>query len=233
MTLKAGAAAAALLAAAPVLACGPAYAQAHPDFTGVWAIAPYSPALKAADGRPLPLKPEAKAQYDRRLAAAAKGDRSWDESTICLPQGLPRLMLVNKPFQIMQRPKAVFFLHQENRLPHKAYFNEPLPADSDGFYLGTSVARWEGSTLVVESSGFREGTYLDDKGLPHSDALRLTERYRLGQGGKAMTVTFTIDDPKAYTRTWTAKASYVKKPASFEIPEEVCAEKLASTAPKR
>ena len=229
MTLKSLAAAAALLAAAPVLA----HAQAHPDFTGVWSVAAYSPALKAADGKPIPLKPEAKAEYDKRLALAAKGDKSWDETTICLPQGLPRLMLVNKPFQIMQRSKAVFFLHQENRLPHKAFFNQQLPTDSDGFYLGSSVARWEGSTLVVESNGFREGTFLDDKGLPHSDALHLTERYRLGAGGKTMTVSFTIDDPKDYARAWTAKASYVKKPASFEIPEEVCADKLASTAPKR
>ena len=86
---------------------------------------------------------------------------------------------------------------------------------------------------MVESNGFREGTFLDDKGLPHSDALHLTERYRLGAGGKTMTVSFTIDDPKDYARAWTAKASYVKKPASFEIPEEVCADKLASTAPKR
>jgi hypothetical protein len=229
MTLKSLAAAAALLAAAPAIA----HAQAHPDFTGVWSIAAYSPALKTTDGKPVPLKPEAKAEYDKHLAAAAKGDRSWDETGICLPHGLPRLMLQNKPFQIMQRPKAVFFLHQENRLPHKAYFNEQLPAESDGFYLGQSVARWEGSTLVVESSGFREGTFLDDKGLPHSDALHLTERYSLGKGGQTMTIAFTVDDPKDYTRAWTAKASYVKKPASFEIPEEVCADKLASTAPKR
>ncbi len=207
---------------------------AHPDFTGVWSIVGYSPSLKTVDGKAPPLKPEAKAEYDKHLAAAAKGDRSWDESAICLPQGLPRLMIQNEPFQIMQRPKAVFFLHQVNRLPHRAYFNEPLPKpdDVDPLYLGFSIARWEGSTLVVESSGFRDGTLLDDKGLPHSDALHLTERYRLGPGGKTMTATFTIDDPKDYTQAWTAKASFVKKPADFEIPEEVCADKLKSTAPK-
>ena len=221
--------AAAVLAAAPALA----HAQSHPDFTGVWQIVGYSAALKPADGKPIPFKPEAKAAYDKHLAAAKAGDRSWDETTICLPQGLPRLMLVNKPFQIMQRPKAVFFLHQENRLPHKAYFNEQLPADSDPFYLGLSVARWEGRTLVVESGSFSDNTLLDDKGLPHSDALRLTERYRMGEGGKTMSISFTIDDPKDYTRAWTAKATFAKKPASFEIPEEVCADKLKSTAPKR
>ena len=229
MTLKTALAAAAILAAAPALA----QAQAHPDFTGVWQIVGYSPALKPADGKPIPFKPEAKAAYDKHLAAAKAGDRSWDETSICLPQGLPRLMLVNKPFQIMQRPKAVFFLHQENRLPHKAYFNETLPTDSDPFYLGVSVARWEGRTLVVESGSFSDNTLLDDKGLPHSDALHLTERYRMGEGGKTMTISFTIDDPKDYTRSWSAKANFAKKPASFEVPEEVCADKLKSTAPKR
>ncbi|MEI9892329.1 MAG: hypothetical protein WDN45_19345 [Caulobacteraceae bacterium] len=228
MTIKAAFAAAAL-AAAPVLA----HAAAHPDFTGVWQIRTYSASLKPSDGRPAPLKSEAKAEYEKHLAAAKAGDRSWDETSICLPQGLPRLMLVNKPFQIMQRPKAVFFLHQENRLPHKAYFNEQLPTDSDGFYLGASAARWEGATLVVETNSFREGTFLDDKGLPHSDALHLTERYRMGKDGKTMTVSYTIDDPKTYTRTWSAKASFARKPASFEIPEEVCADHLQSTAPKR
>ncbi len=223
-------AAAAVLMAVPVLALA---APTHPDFTGIWSIANYSAALKPADGRPAPMTPAAKAEYDKHLAAAAKGDRGWDETSICLPQGLPRLMVQNEPFQIMQRPKAVYFLHQTNRLPHRAYFNEPLPTDADPLYLGISAARWEGATLVVESNSFREGTYLDDKGLPHSDALRLTERYRLGKGGKTMTISFTIDDPKAYTHAWTAKATFVKKPASFEIPEEVCADKLRSTAPAR
>jgi len=221
------------LFAAAVLSAAPAAALAadHPDFTGVWAIAKYSPALRPADGKPAPLKPEAKADYEKHLAAAAKGDRSWDETTLCLPQGLPRLMIQNAPFQIMQRPKAVYFLHQTNRLPHRAYFNEPLPTDADPLYLGVSTARWEGSTLVVETNSFRDGTYLDDKGLPHSDALHLTERYRLGKGGTTLSISFTVDDPKTYTRVWTAKADFVKKPASFEIPEEVCADKLRTPAP--
>ena len=222
-------AAAAAFAAAPALAL----AAAHPDFTGVWSIANYSASLKPVDGKPAPMTPDAKAEYQKHLAAAAKGDRSWDETSICLPQGLPRLMVQNEPFQIMQRSKAVYFLHQTNRLPHRAYFDAPLPTDADPLYLGISSARWEGRSLVVETNSFRDGTFLDDKGLPHSDALRLTERYRLGKGGKTMTISFTIDDPKTYTRVWTAKAAFVKMPAAFEIPEEVCADKLRSTAPSR
>jgi hypothetical protein len=221
-----------LACALALVLAAPVAAQARPDLTGVWAIAGYSPALKSVDGKAPPLKPEAKAVYEKHLAAAAKGDRSWDETAICLPPGLPRLMVEKEPFQILQRDKAVYFVHQLNRLPHRAYFNEALPTDPDPLYLGFSVAKWDGDTLVVESSGFREGTLLDDTGLPHSDALRLTERYRLGADGKTLSVRFTIDDPKTFTRPWTAQATYLKKPASFEIPEDVCAERLRSTAPR-
>jgi hypothetical protein len=132
-------------------------------------------------------------------------------------------MLVNEPFEIMQRDKAVYFLHELNRLPRRAYFGEPLPADADPMYLGYSVARWDGATLVIESSGFREGTLLDDSGLPHSESLHLTERYQLAKDGRTLHARFTIDDPKMFTRAWDAKADYVRRPG-YEIPEQVCAD---------
>jgi hypothetical protein len=208
-----------------------AQAQAHPDFTGAWTRLRYSPALKPLDGKPPPLKPQAKAVYEAHRAAAAKGDLSWDGTTECLPEGLPRLELGKEPFEILQRDKAVYFVAQ-NRLPWRAYFGEQLPNDADPLYLGFSIAHWDGRVLVTESAGFRDTTVLDDAGLPHSEALHLTSRYRLAPGGKAMTVTFTIDDPTDYTRPWSASATYAKKPAGWQMPEEVCAAKLASTAPK-
>ena len=223
-----------LLAAGVALAALPALALAqgaHPNFTGVWTAAPYTGALKPADGKPIPFKPEAKAQYDKHLAAAKKGDTSWDPARECLPEGLPRLMIVNEPFEIMQRDKAVYFVAQ-NRVPWKAFFDEQLPTDEDPFYMGYSVAKWQGPTLVVDSSGFRDITMLDDKGIPHTEQLHLTTKFHLGKGGKTLTASYTITDPGAFTRPWTATATFAKKPASFQMPEEVCAEKLATTAPK-
>jgi hypothetical protein len=211
----------------------PSTALAKPNLTGTWSIVGYSPSIKTVDGKSPPLRPEAKAIYEDHLAAAGRGERSWDKTNICLPPGLPRLMLANEPFEILQRDKAVYFLHQLNRLPHRAYFNEALPTDADPLYLGYSIARWDGDTLVVESSGFRDGTLLDDKGLPHSEALHLTERYQLDERGRRLKVDFTIDDPKSYTRPWTAHATYTKKPDNFRLPEEVCLDKRLSTAPKR
>ena len=223
------------LAAGAALAALPALAQAqagHPNFTGAWTIVGHSSALKPLDGKPVPLNDKGKALYDAHLAAAKKGDMSWDETTICIPEGLPRIMTINEPFEIMQRDKAVYFVAQ-NRVPWKAFFGEKLPDDPDPFYMGYSVAKWEGKTLVLDSAGFRDNTVLDDKGLPHSEQLHLTSKFKLGKDGKTMTVTYTFTDPTDYTRPWSAKASFVKKPASFQFPEEVCAAKLESTAPKR
>jgi hypothetical protein len=223
----------ALLACAAALAA-PAFAlaQAHPDFTGDWMVTPYTGALKPADGKPVPLTAEGKAAYAKHLSATAKGDKTWDESSICLPEGLPRIMTINEPFQIMQRDKTVFFVAQ-NRMPWKAFFGEPLPTDVDPFYMGYSVAKWTGPTLVIDSNGFRDSTVLDDKGLPHGEGLHLTQTFHMGKTGKTMTVSYTVTDPKFYTHPWTATVSFKKLPASFQMPEEVCAAKLETTAPKR
>jgi len=223
-----------LIAAGAALASLPALAHAagHPDFTGAWRVAAYSPSLKPVDGQPVPFKPEAKKVYDQHVAAAAKGDKSWDDTSICLPEGLPRLQTINEPFEIMQKDKAMYFVAQ-NRLPWRAYFNEKLPDDPDPMYLGYHVAHWEGSKLVIDSAGFRDVSVLDDKGIPHSEKLKLQATYAMGPDNKTMSITWRIEDPDTFTRPWTAKATFKRMPASFQFPEEVCAEKLQTTAPKR
>ena len=207
-------------------------ADTPPDLTGVWSIVNHSSVLKTADGKAPPLTAAGKSLYQQHLASAAKGDRSFDGTSVCLPPGLPRLMLAPEPFEIMQRDKAVFFVSQVNRLPRRAYFGEKLPdpQDVDPLYLGFSVARWEGDTLVIDSASFRDGTQLDDSGLPHSEDLRLTERYQLSKDRRTLHARFTIDDPKTFTHAWEARVDYKKLPG-YEIPEEVCSEKLASKSP--
>jgi len=206
---------------------GPAPAVANtPDLTGVWSIVSPPERVKTVDGKLPPLLPNAKAVYETHLAQAAKGDRSFDGTSRCLPPGLPRLMLVHRPFEILQRPKTIYFIHELNRLPRRAYLDESLPADPDPHYLGYSVAHWDGDTLVIESAGFDDSTLLDDAGLPHSAALHLTERYQLDKDGKHLRARFTIEDPKTFASPWAFTAEYVKKPG-YELRENVCADKLA------
>jgi hypothetical protein len=197
-----------------------------PDLTGVWSIVNPPDTVKTVDGKVPPLLPSAKTVYDAHLAQAAKGDHSFDGTTRCLPPGLPRLMLVHRPFEILQRPKTIYFVHELNRLPRRAYVGESLPTDVDPHYLGYSVARWDGDVLVIESSGFDDSTLLDNAGLPHSDALHLTERYQLDKDGKHLHARFTIEDPKTFASAWSFTAEYVKRPG-YELRENVCADKEA------
>lgn len=207
-------------------------AQADPpDFSGVWFLSTPVGAVKTVDGHAPPLTPQAKTVFEAHLASARKGDYSYDGLTRCLPPGLPRLMLMKEPFEILQRPKVVYFVHQLNRLPRRVYLDEALPTDADPHYLGYSVGKWDGNALVIDSAGFEDGTLLDNAGLPHSDALHLTERYELSQDGKHLHLMFTIDDPKTFTQTWSGQADYVKRPG-YEIPEDVCAATPAAKRPR-
>ncbi len=126
-------------------------------------------------------------------------------------------MLINEPFEIIQKPNAMYFVAQ-NRMPWRAYFGEQPPADPDPLYMGYSVARWEGEALVIQSSGFRDVTALDDSGLPHSEQLRLTQRFRASADGRTMTVDYTIDDPADYTRPWSARAVFAPHAGQLPLP---------------
>ena len=206
-------------------------ARAAPDLTGVWQLTGRISAAKTIDGGAPPLTAAARTVYDEHRKAAAKGDHSFDGVTRCLPPGLPRLMLMHEPFEILQRDKIVYFVHQVNRLPRRAYLNEALPTDMDPHYLGYSVAHWEADTLVVESAGFDDSTLLDNAGLPHSEDLHLTERYQLSPGGKRLRLTYTVEDPKTFTRAWSAQAQYTRL-AGYQIPEEVCAATPSAKRPR-
>ena len=208
----------ALLAVGPVLA-------STPDLTGVWSIVKPEDELKTEDGKVPPLLPAAKAIYEQHKAAAARGDHSFDTTLRCLPPGLPRLMLIRSPFEILQRPNTIYFVHELNRLPRRAYLNEKLPTDVDPHYLGYSVAHWEDDILVIESNGFEDGTLLDAAGLPHSEALQLTERYRLDKDGQHLHARFTIEDAKTFSSAWSFEAEYVRR-SGYELHEDVCADKL-------
>jgi len=218
------------LCAAAALAAGSARAEG-PDLSGVWLLDGHVGAVKTSDGTAPPLLPAARAVYDRHRAAAAHGDYSFDGLTRCLPPGLPRLMLVHEPFEILQKPKVLYFVHQLNRLPRRVYLDEALPADPDPLYLGYSVGHWDGGTLVVESTGFLDSTLLDNSGLPHSDALHLTERYQLSADGRHLHLHYTVEDPKTFSAPWSADASFTRQ-KGLELTEEVCAATPADERPR-
>ena len=96
-----------------------------------------------------------------------------------------------------------------------------LPDDPDPRWYGYSVGRWEGDTLVVETAGFNDKTWLGAQGQPHSEEMRTIEHYRRVDH-TTIQFNLTIDDPKTYTKTWEAEPRVIKLKPGVEIPESFC-----------
>ena len=140
---------------------------------------------------------------------------------------MPRLLLSPYPFRIYQKPKYVAFVHELHHLYRVIYLDEPnqTPDDLDPTYMGYPVAKYQGDTLVVSSNGYNDLTTLDRAGLPKSADFKLTEKYHLINGGKQLEATFTIEDPKYYTKAWSARQVFDRQDPNTEFAEYVCTDK--------
>jgi hypothetical protein len=151
-----------------------------------------------------PMRPEG-AELLRRYAAGRN-----DGTDVCVGiPGIPRADLLSEPIKIVQAPRLTMILYEAGNSHRQIYTDgRTLPKEFDlPAYLGYSVGLWEGDTLVVQTAGFNDKTVLDAMGHPHSDALRVIERYRRRDFGH-LDVETTIDDPKMYTRPFTIKVPH-------------------------
>lgn len=189
------------------------------DLSGVWLSTNKKVVTDLSGAGQMPaMRPWADALYKERLRTGGK-----DRPSQCLPRGLPGDMLVpNAPWKIVQAPGAIVVLF--GSLHYRQIFTDgrELPREIElPAWLGYSIGRWEGDTLVVQTIGFTEETWLDDRGHPHSSDMRLTERFRR-TSAKRLEVQVTIDDVKAYVRPWTMTFSFELRPES-DLTERVCA----------
>ena len=213
-----------LNAAAPVV---------QPDLSGVWEMK-FHEYIKQNDGSLPPLKPEALARYNERVAALRAGRQMPDSTIACLPHGVPRIMYTPYPMQIVQRPEVVVFLFEVNHNIRLAYMNEQLPADPDPTYMGSSIARWESNTLVVETNGLSNKIQIDRAGLPQSEATRITERLNLADDGAKLVNRITVTDNTLYSAPWSFTVEYKK--ADYKLIEYVCENnrsRLGQTEPRQ
>jgi hypothetical protein len=151
-----------------------------------------------------------KPSYGPRAIPPALGN---DPMGNCDPLGIPRLLLLeNNPgdFEFIQIPGRVLQIFDRHHV-HRIIWTDAraLPTEPDPRMLGWSVGRWEGDTFVVESNGFDERTWLDHFGYPHSDEMRLEERYRrLDRDNMQLVITLT--DPKIYTQPWVSETKNLR-----------------------
>ena len=189
-----------------------------PDFSGIWkAPSPKYLENLAADGVEVSLRPWAEELYRERQENLGKDSPSGR----CLPHSVTDFDAHHMPKKLIQIPGLLVMLF-ESYHSYRQIFTDgrPLPEDRDPAWFGYSVGKWEGDTLVVDTVGINEKTWLDDGGHPHSDALHVIERFRRPSFGH-MEVQVTIDDPKAYTKPWTVTIGWEFVPDT-ELLDWVC-----------
>jgi hypothetical protein len=139
------------------------------------------------------------------------------------PQGMPREDLFElRTTQIFQTPVAIYMLYQFGRVWRVIWMDgREAPKDAEPRWFGYSVGKWvDNDTLVVETTGLDERTWIDHAGRPHSDALRVEERFHRVDHDR-LELSVMIDDPKMYTKSWVAldKIVFDLEPQTFDIRE--------------
>jgi hypothetical protein len=197
-----------------------------PDLSGVWQIAQPLTALTSESCGAPPLTPEGAKIYQQRVAASRAGDTSWDDTAKCKPPGEPRTLFeMGWPFQIGQSPERVVFMFQWNRYVRVIEMGLKL-ADFDGpFFYGRSSGAWEGDTLVAHVIGVREQVALDSTGLPHSDDMKMVERFRLINAGQQLEARIHFEDPVTFTQPWDTVLVFNRLPETA-IVEDHCLDRL-------
>ena len=191
----------------------PHAADGKVDLSGVW-----TPGLSFAQMGQVPLQPWAAEVYKQRRDNLSKDDPEGH----CLPAGVPRI----SPFlqKFVQTPSLLVILDEGNIHSYRQVFLDGRPHldDTGPLWMGDSIGKWEGDTLVVDTIHFNDKTWLNGQGLPHSDELHVVERYRRPDLGH-LQVEITMEDPKAFSKPYTFTRTYSLRP-TWEIQEYVCNE---------
>jgi hypothetical protein len=220
----------------------PKTADGHPDLSGLWdrgmipGAPPPPPANVLGTGhspvpRPfqdlpslfpdgLPMQP-----WAAELRAKRAGEHSKDHPDArCLPLNPIQLHSHPQPRKIIQRPGLIVMLYEANDGIRQIFMDgRALPTgDADPWWYGYSIGHWEGDTLVVQTTGFKEPGWIDEEGTPITTAAKLTERFRRLNYG-TLEIEITVDDPKTFTRPWSYKLNQRLMPDA-ELIEFVCAE---------
>jgi hypothetical protein len=212
---------------ANLTAPAPRASDGKPDLSGVWLtdggpVPPFIPTVEGDELRisrqfvditagmkpgQVQMEPWAADLLKKHVATSG----TLDPVARCQPMGEPAQPEAPLPYKIVQTPSLILVLYEENSIHRQIFLDgRKMAADAEPRWNGYSTGRWEGDTLVVETAGFNDRTWLDRTGHPHSDAMRVTERFRRRDAGH-LEVDVTITDPKAYRTpiTYTRRATVI------------------------
>jgi hypothetical protein len=196
----------------------PRTSDGKPDLQGIWIArnAASFDVSEIAEDRTIPYLPEA-------LEREAKADRV-DPIAHCAMPGVPRITYMPYPFEIMQRPGYVVFLYEYLHNHRTLQVKQREHLDGIDLFLGDSIARYEGDTLVLDVTSLGSRTWLDSARHTHSDQLHVVERYSRTAADK-IDYEATLEDPLTYSRPWKIRMTLhrITEPG-FELKEQECIE---------
>jgi hypothetical protein len=217
----------------------PRAANGKPDFSGLWGFGPVSGSI-VPDGEralfdPLPLSVSRAASTnvavgvpmtdDGEAIVKARAARAFRDNprSQCRPMGIMQLHTLAAPVKVIQLPTELVMLYEGN-FERREIFTDGrrVPPDVQPFWNGYSVGRWDGDTLVVETTGFRDGGWLDMTGTPLSGDARITERFTRPSLAR-LQIDVTVEDLKTFVRPFTVRVNLVLRPDD-ELIEAVCLE---------
>jgi hypothetical protein len=214
-------------AANPAAPMNVAAAPSAPDLSGVWVEQGRQSVSLLTDAKEEPpLTAWGRTQFNAAKSADQKkqggGAGAEDPHKFCDPVGMPRADLTKRPIEIVETPDEVFIFYEEDHSWRQIYMDgRALPEGPDPSFLGYSVGKWEGDTLVVDTVGLNDKTWLDGAGHPHSDAMHVVERIRRA-GADTLQISLTIEDAKAYSKTWTSAPRTLERKRGYELTEDYC-----------
>jgi hypothetical protein len=181
------------------------------------------PTFRIADLDNPNIRPWAKEIMKRENDKALGGGMPYSARASCMPLGVPAFMMAAvEPIHFMQTPKQVTMIFSGDAQVRRVYLDVPHSATVKPSWYGESVGGYEGDTLVVDTIGLNDRTFIDNFRTPHTEKLHVVERYKLIDGGKTLQVTFRIEDPDTFYQPWSA----IGKLRRVQMPmhEEACAE---------
>ena len=181
------------------------------------------PTYRIADLSNPNIKPWAKEVMKQENSKALSGRMPYSARASCMPSGVPAFMMAAvEPIHFMQTPKQVTMIFSGDAQIRRIYLDVPHSADLKPSWYGESVGHYEGDTLVVDTIGLNDKTFIDNYRTPHTAKLHVVERYKLIDDGKTLQVTFRVEDPDTFYQQWSA----IGKLRRVQMPmhEEACAE---------
>lgn len=192
-------------------------------YKGSARFGPRERVVRTIDGKLPPMQPWAAQLLEERIKMTTeKGEPFRTTLMQCLPGGVPEMVFGSPyPTQIIESPGQVTILYEMFNHYRVIYLNQTLPTDPDPTFMGHSVGRWQGDTLVVDTIGLTDRTTLDEVGIPHSAELRVVERYRRVDKD-TLEIGITIDDPKTFTQPWDTRVINKAAAPDVKFIEYIC-----------